>query len=93
VDRDAEPDLPVPERPTILEDLLQLKQEELMLSEALARLSPQYRRLIEMLSLETLHRAYTEVAADSGLEPGSTGFLWQKCLQHPRWRLAEPGFR
>jgi len=93
VDRDAEPDLPVPERSAIVEDLLQLKQEELMLSQALARLSPPYRRLIEMLFLETLPRTYTEAAADSGLEPGTTGFLWQKCLQHLRWRLAEPGFR
>jgi len=92
VDRDAEPDLPVPERPAIVDDLLQLKQEEL-LSEALARLSPQCRRLIEMLFLETLPRPYTEVAADSPLEPGSIGFLWQNCLQHLGWRFAEQGFR
>jgi DNA-directed RNA polymerase specialized sigma24 family protein len=76
-----------------VEDLLQLKQEELMQSAALARLSPQYRRLIEMLFLETLFRPYAEVAADSRLEPGSIGFLRQNCLQHLRGRLAEPGFR
>jgi DNA-directed RNA polymerase specialized sigma24 family protein len=91
VDRDAEPDLPRPERPAIVEDLLQQEQEELMLSEAFPGLSPQYRRLMEMLFFET--RPYTEVAADAGLEPGSIGFLWQKCLQHLRWRLAEQGFR
>ena len=39
---------------------------------------------------ETPPRPYTEVAAGSGLEPESIGFLWQKCL---RWRLAELGFR
>jgi hypothetical protein len=71
VDRDVESDLPVPERPAIVEDLSQLKQEERMLSEALARPSPQYRRLIEMPFLETLSRPYAGVAADSGLEPGS----------------------
>jgi DNA-directed RNA polymerase specialized sigma24 family protein len=70
-----------------------MKQEELMRSQALARLSPQYRRSIEMLFLETLQRTYTEVAADSGLEPGSIGLLWQKCLQVCVWRLAEQGFR
>jgi hypothetical protein len=86
-------DLPGPERPAIVEDLLQQQQEEQMLSEAFPGLSPQYRRLIEMPFLETPSRPYTEVAADSGLEPGSIGFAWQKCLLHLRWRLAELGFR
>jgi hypothetical protein len=34
-----------------------------MLSEALAGLTPQYRRLMEMLFFETLARPYTEVVA------------------------------
>jgi hypothetical protein len=76
-----------------VEDLLQQKQEEQMLSEAFSGLSPQYRRLIEMLFLETPPRPNTEVAADACLEPGSIGFTRQKCLQHLRRRLAELGFR
>jgi hypothetical protein len=64
-----------------------------MLSADFPGLSPQCRRLIEMLFLEIPPRTDTEVAANSGPEPGSIGFLWQKCLQHLRWRLAELGFR
>lgn len=76
----------------IVEDPFQQEQEELMLSADFPGLSPQYRGLIEMLFLETPPRTYTEVAADSGPEPGSVGFLCQKCLQHLGWRLAELGF-
>jgi hypothetical protein len=64
-----------------------------MLSEALDGLTPQYRRLMEMLFLETLPRPYTEVVSDSGLAPGSVGCARQRCLQHLRWRLAELGLR
>lgn len=93
VSRDAEPDLPVPETPAIAENLLQQTQEEQMLREALAGLTPQCRRLMEMLFFETPPRPYTEVAAELGLEPGSIGFTRQKCLQRLRRRLDELGFR
>jgi RNA polymerase sigma factor (sigma-70 family) len=93
VSRDAEPGLPVPETPAIAENLLQQTQEEQMLREALAGLTPQCRRLIEMLFFETPPRPYAEVAADLGLEPGSIGFTRQKCLQRVRRRLGELGFR
>jgi hypothetical protein len=46
VSRDAEPDLPVPERPAIV-DLLQQAREEQMRSEALCGRTPPYRRLME----------------------------------------------
>jgi hypothetical protein len=85
--------LPGPERPDIVEDVLQQTQEEQMPSEALAGLTPLYRRLKEMLFLETLPQPSTEVTAGSGLEPGSVGFTRQKCFQHLRWPLAELGFR
>jgi hypothetical protein len=64
-----------------------------MVSEALAGLSPLYRRSMELLFLETLPQPSTEVTADSGLEPGFVGFTRQKCFQHLRCRLAELGFR
>src|ERR1700758_1889341 len=93
VSRDAEPGLPVPETPAIAENLLQQTQEEQMLREALAGLTPQCRRLIEMLFFEAPPRPYAEVAAALGLELGSIGFTRQKCLQRLRRRLAELGFR
>ena len=76
-----------------MEDLLQQTQEEQMPNEALAGLTPLYRRLMEMLFLETLPQPSTEVTADSDREPGSVGFTRQKCSEHLRWRLAELGFR
>ena len=93
VSRDAEPDLPVPETPAIAEILLQQTQEEQMLRQALAGLTTQCRRLMEMLFFETPPRPYSEVAADLGLQPGSLGFTRQKCLQRLRRGLSELGFR
>src|SRR6201998_2186597 len=81
VSRDAEPDLPVPETPAIAEHLLQQTQEEQMLREALSGLTPQCRRLMEMLFFENPPRSYTQAAAALGLEPGSIGFTRQKCLE------------
>jgi len=49
VSRDAEPDLPDPETPAIAETLMQQTQEEQMLREAMGSLSPQCRRLVELL--------------------------------------------
>src|SRR5713101_6286168 len=49
VSRDAEPDLPVPETPAIAETLMQQTQEEQMLREAIGNLTPQCRRLVELL--------------------------------------------
>jgi hypothetical protein len=88
VSRDAQSDLPGPERLAILEGLLQQTQEEQMPSEALAGLTPLYRRLMEMLFLETLPQPSTEVT-----ERGAVGCTRQKCFRHLRWRRAELGFR
>lgn len=93
VSRDAEPDLPVPETPAIADTLLQQTQEEQMLREALAGLTPQCRRLMRMLFFEAPPRPYVEVAAALGLELGSIGFTRQKCLQRLRRWLADLGFR
>jgi RNA polymerase sigma factor (sigma-70 family) len=92
VSRDAEPDLPVPETPAIAESLVQQTQEEQMLREAMATLSPQCRRLVELLFFETPARPYAEVAAELGLAPGSIGFVRQKCIHRLRRRLDELGF-
>ena len=93
VSRDAEPDLPVPGTPAVAESLLQQTQEEQLIREALAALSPQCRRLMEMLFFEHPPRSYSEAAVALGLELGSIGFTRQKCLQRLRRRLGELGFR
>jgi RNA polymerase sigma factor (sigma-70 family) len=56
VSRDAEPDLAEPETPSIAESLVQQTQEEQMLREAMAVLTPQCRRLVELLFFETPSR-------------------------------------
>jgi len=92
VSRDAEPDLPVPETPAIAESLIQQTQEEQMVREAMAELTPQCRRLVELLFFETPARPYAEVAAELGLSIGSIGFTRQKCIQRLRRRLEQLGF-
>jgi RNA polymerase sigma factor (sigma-70 family) len=92
VSRDGETDLPEPATPAIAEGLVQQTQEEQMLREALAKLTPQCRRLVELLFFESPSRPYTEVAAELGLAVGSIGFTRQKCLERLRGQLEELGF-
>jgi len=92
VSRDAEPDLPEPEIPAIAESLVQQTQEEQMLREAMATLTHQCRRLVELLFLESPARPYSEVAAELGLAVGSIGFTRQKCIERLRRQLEELGF-
>ena len=92
VSRDSDEDLPEPEVPAIAEDLVQQTQEEQMLREAMAMLTPQCRRLVELLFFETPSRPYTEVAAELGLAVGSIGFTRQKCLERLRGQLEQLGF-
>ncbi len=65
---------------------------EQMLREAQVPLSPQCRRLIEMLFYESPARPYEEVAAELGLATGSIGFTRQKCLEYLRRNLEKAGF-
>ena len=92
VSRDAEPDLPEPETPAMAETLVQQTQEEQMLRDAMAALTPQCRRLVELLFFETPSRPYTEVALELGLAVGSIGFTRQKCIEKLRRQLDELGF-
>jgi RNA polymerase sigma factor (sigma-70 family) len=89
---DAETDLPEPSTPAIADRVVQQTQEEQMLREAVAVLTPQCRRLVELLFFETPARPYTEVAAELGLAVGSIGFTRQKCLERLRGQLEERGF-
>ncbi|MCU1241539.1 MAG: polymerase, sigma-24 subunit, subfamily [Candidatus Acidoferrum typicum] len=92
VSRDGEPDLPEPETPPIAETVLQQTQEEQMLREAMGVLSPQCRRLVELLFFETPARPYAQVAKELGLAVGSIGFTRQKCIDRLRRQLDELGF-
>ena len=93
VSRDADTTLPEPMTPAIADSLVQQTQEEQMLREAMATLTPQCRRLVELLFLETPARPYTEVAAELGLALGSIGFTRQKCIERLRRTLSGLGFR
>ena len=92
ISRDGDADLPEPATPAIAETLVQQTQEEQMLRDAMASLSPQCRRLVELLFFETPARPYSEVAAELGLAVGSIGFTRQKCMDRLRKRLDELGF-
>jgi len=92
ISRDGDLDLPEPQTPAIAESLVQQTQEEQMLRDALVALSPQCRRLVELLFFETPARPYSEVAAELGLAVGSIGFTRQKCMERLRKHLSELGF-
>lgn len=92
VSRDSEENPTEPEIPPIAESLVIQTQEEQMLREAMATLTPQCRRLVEMLFFETPSRPYAEVASELGLALGSIGFTRQKCIERLRRQLEELGF-
>ena len=92
VSRDSEENSLEPETPPIAETLVVQTQEEQMLREAMAVLTPQCRRLVEMLFFETPSRPYAQVAAELGLAVGSIGFTRQKCIERLRRQLEELGF-
>ena len=92
VSRDGEDTMPEPETLPIAESLIQQTQEEQMLREAMAVLTPQCRRLVEMLFFESPARPYAQVAAELGLALGSIGFTRQKCIERLRRQLEELGF-
>lgn len=93
ISRDADPGLPEPEIPAIAETLVQQTQEEQKLREAMMLLTPQCRRLVELLFFEAPARPYAEVAKDLGLARGSIGFTREKCIQRLRRQLNKSGFR
>src|SRR2546429_9780738 len=88
----SDEDLPEPEVPAIAEDLVQQTQEEQMLRGAMAALTPQCRRLVELLFYEVPARPYAEVAKELGLAVGSIGFTRQRCIERLRRQLEDLGF-
>ena len=93
VSRDGEAKADEPKTPAIAESLIRKTQEEQMMREAMAALTPQCRRLVELLFFEIPARPYAEVARELGLAVGSIGFTRQKCLEKMRTRLDQLGFK
>ncbi|HUK29598.1 MAG TPA: sigma-70 family RNA polymerase sigma factor [Candidatus Acidoferrum sp.] len=92
VSRDTEPDTPEPGTPPVAESLIRQTEEEQMLREAIAGLTPQCQRLVTALFLESPARPYAEIAAELGLAVGSIGFTRQKCIEKLRHSLEKAGF-
>jgi RNA polymerase sigma factor (sigma-70 family) len=92
VSRDGDENLPEPEIAPIADSLVQQTQEEQMLREAMASLTRQCRRLVELLFYEVPARPYTEVAKELGLAVGSIGFTRQRCIERLRRQLEDLGF-
>jgi DNA-directed RNA polymerase specialized sigma24 family protein len=93
VSRDADHGLPEPEVPAVAESVLQQSQEEQILREAIASLSPQCQRLVHALFFETPARPYADIAAELGLAVGSIGFTRQKCVERLRKSLVDTGYQ
>lgn len=89
----ADAEFPEPAMPAIADTLVQKIEEEQVLRAALARLTPQCQRLVELLFFEAPARPYAEVAKELGLAVGSIGFTREKCMERLRRQLAEAGFR
>jgi RNA polymerase sigma factor (sigma-70 family) len=84
----------VPETTVQAEAEMNLREieEEQILREAIAGLSPRCRELIHMLFYEEPKRPYQQVAASLGLATGSIGLQRQKCLDCLKKRLEDLGF-
>ena len=91
-ENDEEVELPETVVPAEAETNFREIEEEQILREALAGLSPRCRQLIQMLFYEEPKRPYQEVAASLGLATGSIGLLRQKCLDCLKKRLDDLGF-
>ncbi len=66
-------------------------EREQKIREAIQRLSPRCRKLVEMLFFEDPPRPYLEVAGELGLAEGSIGFIRGRCLTKLRMALKEVG--
>ena len=66
-------------------------EREQKIREAVQKLSPRCRKLVEMLFFEDPPRPYLEVARTLGLAEGSIGFIRGRCLTKLKTALEEAG--
>jgi RNA polymerase sigma factor (sigma-70 family) len=81
------------EWPNIPEELFREIEREQILREALAALSADCKRLVELLFFEDPPVAYEELAKTLGMAKGSIGATRMRCLEKLRRRLDEKGFQ
>lgn len=84
--RDASPGPDAPEK------LLREVEREQLLREAMSRLKPRCRELLQLLFFEEPAVPYAAVAKRLGLASGSIGFVRMRCLAQLRTYLEERGF-
>jgi RNA polymerase sigma factor (sigma-70 family) len=75
------------------EELFREVEREQILPEALAALSPDCKRLVELLFFETPPIPYEELSKTLGMAKGSIGATRMRCLEKLRRWLEEKGFR
>lgn len=81
------------EFPKLPEELAREIEREQILREALAALSPDCKRLVELLFFENPPIPYEEVSKTLGMAKGSIGATRMRCLEKLRRRLEKKGFR
>lgn len=74
-----------------VETLAQFEQEQIV-REIVAQLSPRHRELVQLLFFEQPALPYAEIARRLGLATGSIGFIRGRCLDKLRKSLLEYGF-
>jgi len=82
-----------PGQPRIPENLLGELEQEQLLRECVAGLSPRCYDLIQKLFYQNPAPQYSEVARHMGITTGSVGSIRGRCLHKLRERLQEKGFR
>lgn len=87
-----EGEIPEAQVAPMAEQLISEAQQEQIIREAIAKLAPRCRQLVQMLFYEDPVRPYRDIAAELGLALGSIGFIRQRCLDRLRRSLDELGF-
>jgi|HubBroStandDraft_5_1064220.scaffolds.fasta_scaffold33434_3 RNA polymerase sigma factor (sigma-70 family) len=72
-------------------ELLERAEEDQMIREAMASLSPRCNLLMRMLFFEEPSRPYREIATSLGISIGSIGITRQRCISRMRQKLEEAG--
>ncbi|HEX4167748.1 MAG TPA: sigma-70 family RNA polymerase sigma factor [Bryobacteraceae bacterium] len=81
------------EKEKLPETLFQEIEREQIFRESLSNLSPECRRLVELLFFADPPRRYDEAARALGLSTGSIGATRMRCLEKLRHFLEKKGFR
>lgn len=91
---ETESGVDTPDEPGNMPDeLLRQIEREQIIREALAEVSPNCKRLIDLLFFESPALPYEEIAKLLGLAKGSVGATRMRCLERLRRRLEGKGFR